>query len=180
MGKGRDRYARYARWYEETFSGYETGPSARIVTRLLGDGTGSCLDVGCGTGLQFRAIRETGRTPVGVDLSFAQLQVASGRQALLAQADATALPFPSGVFRAALSTFTHTDVEDFAGLVAEVARVLAPGGRFIYVGVHPCFVHHSAERREDGVLVRPGYMDAGWHARSPSFRPSGLRARVGE
>jgi hypothetical protein len=36
--------------------------------------------------------------------------------------------------------FFHTDVEDFAAIVREVARCLRSGGRFIYLGVHPCFV----------------------------------------
>jgi len=36
--------------------------------------------------------------------------------------------------------FAHTDVDDFAAVVREVARVLSPGGRFVYVGTHPCFV----------------------------------------
>jgi hypothetical protein len=36
--------------------------------------------------------------------------------------------------------FFHTDVEDFATVARDVARCLCPGGRFIYVGLHPCFI----------------------------------------
>jgi SAM-dependent methyltransferase len=45
-----------------------------------------------------------------------------------------------------VSEFTHTDVDDFAVLAAETRRVLRPGGRFVYVGLHPCFTGPLAEQ----------------------------------
>ena len=73
---------------------------------------------------------------------------------------------------------THTDVDDFGGLVREAVRVLAPGGCFVYVGVHPCFVSPVAECLVDGVRLHPGYGRAGWHARTP-FTGKPVRSRVG-
>lgn len=173
-------YDSIAPWYEKTFGGYAVGPSAKVLTRTLGDGAGWCLDVGCGTGLHFEAIAATGRRPVGVDLSFEQLRIAAGRLPEIVEADGTRLPFADAVFPTVVSTFTHTDVPDFGLVMHEISRVLLPGGTFVYVGVHPCFVHFAAERRDDGILVHPGYGSHGHIDASPFFRPGGLRARVGE
>jgi hypothetical protein len=74
----------------------------------------------------------------------------------------------------------HTDIDDVGPVFAEAARVLRPGGSFVYVGTHPCFVGYFVERRDDQTYVlHPGYGDARWHDTSPYFGP-GLRSRVGE
>lgn len=96
------------------------------------------------------------------------------------QADASHLPFRSGSFDNVVSTFTHTDLPDFAGALGEAARVLRAGGFLVYVGPHPCFVNHATEREADEVTVGEGYGEAGWHGDSRVFRPEGLRSWVGE
>ena len=65
-----------------------------------------------------------------------------------------------------VSEFTHTDVDDFAVLAAETRRVLRPGGRFVYVGLHPCFTGPLAEQpRGDGTrVVHPGYRTVKWRS----------------
>jgi SAM-dependent methyltransferase len=180
-GMERDRYEGLAEWYDEVFFGYQHGPSSRALARLLGRGDGLlCLDLGCGGGLHVAAVESTGRRVVGVERSASQLRVAATRLRRLVQADALSLPFPADTFPTVVSTFTHTDVDDFPRLVAEAARVLRPGGAFVYVGVHPCFVNHAAERHADAVVVHAAYAEAGWHDASSRFRDGGLRARVGE
>lgn len=176
------RYDGLADWYDATFAGYGhgEGSSADQLRRLLGAGTGYCLDVGCGTGLHFAAIQETGRIVVGLDLSADQLRLAARRARLLARGDATHLPFPDAGFGTIVCTYLHTDIDDMAPVFAEVARVLGSGGRLIYLGVHPCFVGFFVERRADGTRVlHPGYGEAGWHFASP-YWGLGVRRRVGE
>ena len=129
------------------------------------------------------AIESTGRTVIGDDemLSFDQLAVAAtAKSRHVAVGAAERLPFPDSTFETAVSTFTHTDVPDFGALVGDVARVLRHGGVFVYVGVHPVLVHHAAERRGDGILVKPDYAVRGRVESSPVFKEGGLRARVGE
>jgi SAM-dependent methyltransferase len=117
---------------------------------------------------------------VGVDISSDQLTVASGRLTTLALADATRLPFADGSFDTACATYLHTDVDDIAPVFAEIARVLRPGGRFVYVGTHPCYVGHFVELRGDGArVVHDGYRAAGWHRESPYFGEHGCGRRVG-
>jgi SAM-dependent methyltransferase len=154
------------------------------LRRLLGPGNGRCLDLGCGGGHFLNAPLELGWQVVGVDVSEDQLRVARARHpdVELVRADAAALPFADATFDAAFSTFTHTDFDDFAGAVAETRRVLRSGGRFVYVGNHPCFVGATQEHVDTGVpRLHPGYRRAGrWRAEdAPGATPGGWRQRLG-
>jgi SAM-dependent methyltransferase len=154
------------------------------LRRLLGAGTGRCLDLGCGGGHFVPNVQELGWTVTGVDVSRDQLAEARKRLPAveLTCSDATRLPFDESSFDAAYSTFTHTDFDDFAGAVAEVRRVLRPGARFVYVGNHPCFVGATQEHVEDGVpVLHPGYRRVGRCdvAGAPGASPGGWRAQLG-
>jgi SAM-dependent methyltransferase len=158
--------------------------AADALRRLLGSGTGRCLDVGCGGGHFLRAPLELGWQVIGVDVSEDQLRVARVRHpgVELVRADATALPFDDESLDAAFSMFTHTDFDDFAAAVAETRRVLRSGGRFVYVGNHPCFVGATQEHVDTGVpRLHPGYRRAGrWHVGdAPGATPGGWRQRLG-
>jgi ubiquinone/menaquinone biosynthesis C-methylase UbiE len=79
------------------------------------------------------------------------------------RADAGRLPFADFSILVATMTFIHTDVDDFPAVVAEAARVLRPGGRLVYLGLHPAFVGAFIDRRteleEQELRVQPGYGD---------------------
>jgi SAM-dependent methyltransferase len=158
--------------------------AAAALRRLLGPGEGTCLDVGCGGGHFVAVAAELGWTVTGIELSTDQLEHARSRHPglELIHGDATAVPFPDAWFDAAYSTFTHTDFDDFAGAVAEVRRVLRPGGRFVYIGNHPCFVGASQEHAGSGVpILHPGYRGPGRRAAAtaPGTSADGWRARLG-
>ena len=111
---------------------------------------------------------------VGVDLSADQLRVARRRadapDVALVAADAAALPFADGSFDAVVSVLTHTDFDHPEAAFAEAARVLRRGGRFSYVGIHPCFVSPFVERHPTGThRLHPGYRLRGWHHSGPGF-----------
>ncbi len=178
----RARYDGVAEWYDRTFASSELAIAPReTALRLLGEGPGRLLDVGCGTGAHTKAFAEHGWTVVGVDISADQLQLARERGIEVIQADAADLPFEDETFDAVVSMWTHTDVDDFSLLLREVMRVLRLGCPFIYVGAHPCFVGpHSYFVEARGVpVLHPGYWDTGRYTDAPGVSPTGLRAKVG-
>lgn len=174
----RARYDGVADWYDVQFESDTTRAAA--LRANLPTGEGPCLDVGCGTGRQLSVIAEFGWSPVGVELSSDQLRVARSRATDLIREDAERLPFESGVFSMAVSSWTSTDVEHFDAMLAEIARVLRPGGRFLFYGVHPCFNGPQTEWLSDGSrVVHPSYAEARRHTSSPWWSTTGVRARVG-
>jgi len=173
-------YDAHADWYEEFLSATAGAYVQRVhavVRDLLGRGEGTCLDVCCGTGAHAPALAALGWTPVGMDLSAGQLRHAVQRLPV-AVADATALPVADGSVPAAACVLASTDVPDYGAVLREVARVLRAGGRFVHVGVHPCFIGAFADRSDPSrIVVDERYADRS--RRFDTWNPSGVRARVG-
>ena len=91
------------------------------------------LDVGCGNGRYLATVAGRGhRGPaVGADLSVGMLEAARGVTAFpLCRADAQRLPFRAGAFDVALAMHMLYHVPDRPRALAEIRRVLAPGGAF--------------------------------------------------
>jgi ubiquinone/menaquinone biosynthesis C-methylase UbiE len=89
------------------------------------------LDVGCGPGLAATAAIERGASAVGIDFSEAMVDEARclnpGMEFRVA--DAHSLPFEDGSFDVVLSNLTVHHLGDPDKFLAEVFRVLRPGGR---------------------------------------------------
>jgi SAM-dependent methyltransferase len=174
------RYDGVVDWYED-FRPSLNDDEVDAIRRFLGPGRGRCLDLGCGTGVAIPELAELGWTVVGVDVSEEMLSRARAFGAELHRAPAEALPFQDASFDAAVSIWTHTDVDDFSAILREAARVLRPGAPFAYIGAHPCFVGpHSRFIAAEGVPeLHPGYRRTGRYDGGPAIPPDGLRARVG-
>jgi SAM-dependent methyltransferase len=172
------RYDGHADWYDD-WRKPSVESNALDVTGLLGPGEGLCLDLGCGTGLFFDALAATGRTVVVLDRSADQLRVARARSRAILHADAAALPFGDCVYPAVAALWISTDVDDFAAVLSETARVLTPGGLFLFYGAHPCFNGPHVEWLDDGGLrAHPTYRTVGWHKEAPWWGVN-VRKRVG-
>jgi SAM-dependent methyltransferase len=137
-----DPWERHAGWWQERYTDgadpeYEE-QLLPLVDRYLAGAT-RVLDVGCGEGQVARRVAGTGAEVVGIDPTVAQLTVAreraGGPHYTLATADA--MPLQDGAFDAALSCLVFEHLEPFEPAVAEIARVLAPGGRFALFLNHP-------------------------------------------
>jgi SAM-dependent methyltransferase len=135
---------------------------------LLGDVAGlDVLEVGCGAAQCARWLAAQGARVAAFDLSARQLQHARrideqlGRAPLrLVQADATALPFADSSFDAACSAFGAVPfVADSARLMREVARVLRPGGRWVFSVPHPFRWALPDLGDERGLVVEHSYFD---------------------
>jgi SAM-dependent methyltransferase len=89
------------------------------------------LDIGCGTGeLAERIARELGAEVVAADQSARMVNLARERGVEARIADIQALPFADGEFDCVIAGWVLYHVQDRAQAIKEVARVLAPGGRF--------------------------------------------------
>lgn len=98
----------------------------------------SVLDIGCGGGLLSEALHEDGASVCGVDVSGASIREAQ-RHARCRElaidyriADAAALPFPNASFDIIVASEVLEHVADVDTMLDEVARVLKPGGIFLF------------------------------------------------
>jgi len=176
------RYDGVADWYEREFRSPPFSDVRReTLLRILGQGPGRLLDVGCGTGAYTNSTTQHRWTATGIDVSEDMLRFARQRGLEVVRADAAALPFDDKSFDAVISMWTHTDIDDFPTVVKEIARVLKRKGRFVYVGAHPCFVgpHSRFVSAEGSPVLHPGYRLTGRYTKAPGITPDGLRAKVG-
>ena len=98
------------------------------------------LDAGCGTGRNLKPLLLNGSAAVGVDFSYAMLQVARRRivDASVALADLQAsLPFGDRLFDAVLCALIGEHLNELRVAFDEFYRVLKPGGRLVFSVYHP-------------------------------------------
>src|SRR3984885_6369140 len=109
---------------------------------LAGDVTGRrILDAGCGSGPLFAALRDRGAVVTGFDKSAGMLELARrrlGDDADLRVAElGSPLPFPDDAFDDVTASLVLHYLEDWGPALAELRRVLKPGGRLIVSVNHP-------------------------------------------
>ena len=114
------------------------GPAAQLAVRLSGVGPGDhVVDIGCGPGTAVRAALGAGATGVGVDPSRELLRVAGWltrrRGAQWLEGAAESLPVPDGSATVVWSLACVHHWHDLDQGLAEVHRVLRPGGRFVAI-----------------------------------------------
>jgi SAM-dependent methyltransferase len=125
------------------------------------------LDLGCGDGQLSRRIVANGATVVGADISPEMVEAARSRGIVAMEASAEQLPFSENAFDAVFSNAALHWVRDQDAMMAEVRRVLKPGGRFvaemgghgnvaaIRVGLMAVLARHGFGDREDEVNYYP-------------------------
>ncbi|HEX6882265.1 MAG TPA: methyltransferase domain-containing protein [Planctomycetota bacterium] len=157
-------------WYDEAFeAGYlelyphRDGAAARaevdgLLARGLAGGAGSLLDLGCGFGRHLQALVERGVDAWGLDRSPALLaRVAPALRTRVVRGDFRSLPFRTGVFTAVamlFSSFGYFEDDENERVLAEVARVLAPGGLAVLDLMNPARVR--ATLVPESFTARPG------------------------
>jgi SAM-dependent methyltransferase len=135
-------WERHAHWWQREFAdGADPEYTEQIlplVARHL-RGARRVLDVGCGEGQVARSLAAMGIEVVGLDPTWAQVTVARGRGAgpRYLRAGAEALPCRGAAFDSVLLCLALEHVDAFETAIAEAARVLEPGGRFVLLLCHP-------------------------------------------
>ncbi|MEV8507802.1 class I SAM-dependent methyltransferase [Actinoplanes sp. NPDC051475] len=135
--------------------------------RLLGDVRGKrVLELGCGAASAARWLDGQGAEVVAMDLSGGMLRHAqqasdrSGVRVPLVQADALALPFATSTFDVVCTAFGAVPfVADSEAVMREVARVLRPGGSWVFSITHPMRWIFLDDPGEDGLLAVHPYFD---------------------
>jgi SAM-dependent methyltransferase len=119
-----------------TYRELSDGPTAEdaAVEAVVEVAPQRVLDVGCGTGeIGARLAAELSAEVVAVDLSARMVQIARERGLTASVADVRQLPFRDGEFDCVLAAWVIYHVPDRERAIAELARVLAPGGRLVAV-----------------------------------------------
>ncbi len=149
--------------------GFVWGPEGLTEAEagVLGDLRGRrVLEVGSGAGQCSRWVATQGGTPVGLDLSWRQLQHSrrldeeTGVPVPSVLGTATALPFAGDAFDVVFSSFGALQfVADLQGCIAETARVLRAGGRFAFSITHPTRWSFPDDPDEPGLTATQSYWD---------------------
>jgi SAM-dependent methyltransferase len=130
---------------------------------LLGPLSGRrVLEVGAGGAQGARWLARQGAVPVALDLSHAMLGHARGRSPAVAlvQADAARLPLADASFDLACSAYGAVPfVADARAVFAEVARVLRPGGRWVFSVTHPVRWAFPDSPGDPGLVADRPYFD---------------------
>jgi ubiquinone/menaquinone biosynthesis C-methylase UbiE len=138
--------------------GEHRGMAARR-SALLADARGTVLEIGAGTGKNLAAYPAVDRLlltePAPTMRGLLTRRVTRDQaDAVVVDADAAALPVASGSVDTVVSTMVLCTVPEMDAALAEVARVLRPGGRFVFVE-HVAAPEGSALRRWQERLVEP-------------------------
>ncbi|MGC9154693.1 MAG: class I SAM-dependent methyltransferase [Ferrimicrobium sp.] len=136
----RDSWETNAGWWQAGFtegSDAEYEEQIKPIVRVGLGGARRILDLGGGDGQLARVLAADGASTVVLDSSAAQLQTAHHRGSSVVLATGAALPFRDGSFDAVLICLVLEHVVELDEVLAEVARVLEPGGRFLLMLNHP-------------------------------------------
>ncbi len=106
------------------------------------------LDLGCGDG-HFATVAFPGRAQVGLDPGWGALREAAARRAYrwAIQADGARMPFPSSSFGTVISNSVLEHIPDVEAVLQEVARVLRPGGYFLFCSPSDRFAEYLSVHR---------------------------------
>lgn len=110
---------------------------AAMLARIEGRGYRAALDVGCGEGRFCRILRQRGIDAIGIDPTAALLEQARRRDpdGDYRSGRAEKLDFEDDRFDLVVSYLTLIDIADFREAIAEMTRVLKPGGRLLVANI---------------------------------------------
>jgi len=151
-------WERHAEWWQREFTdGADPEYTEQILPLVVEWTTGFArvLEVGTGEGQVARAIAAShGAEVVGVDPTVRQIEEAERRGGGVEyrRAGAEALPFGDGSFDAVVCCLVFEHIDDLDTAIAEVARVLRVGGRFVFCLNHPLLQTPGSGWIDDQIL----------------------------
>ena len=153
-----DHWERTADWWQREFTDGADPEYEEQILPLAREhlaGARRVLDVGCGEGQLTRLAAQLGAHATGVDPTRAQLTVARQRQGggVYVSGQAQRLPFADASFDAVVACLVFEHIADTDVALGEVARVLEPGGRFVFFLNHPLLQTPGSGWIDDHILM---------------------------
>ncbi|MBX7254820.1 MAG: methyltransferase domain-containing protein [Candidatus Hydrogenedentes bacterium] len=152
-----NQYRRQARWF--------VGERNRLLRRVDIASKGRVLDLGAGTGTTLADLKwRCGGIAVGLDSDVKSLRLAEG---LRVAGTGETLPFHAGSFDLVFTQMFFLWVRDLRQVIAEIDRVLLPGGHLI-----------AAAEPDYGGLIEYPSSSSGLKAYGESLRTEGADVQV--
>jgi SAM-dependent methyltransferase len=158
---GRELWETHAQWWQENFSEGVDPEYTEQILPLIAErvrDAAAVLEIGVGEGQVLRRVGACVPAPalrVGIDPSFAQCQVAQHRSTgeFVSRAEARSLPFATESFDLVIACLVFEHIVEVDEAVMEVARVLRPGGRFLFLLNHPLLQTPNSGWIDDQILM---------------------------
>lgn len=154
------RWDDHADWWQREFTDGVDPEYVEQIIPLARDHLRGCrrvLDVGAGEGQIARAVAADGAVVVGADPTRSQIALAAARGGGpdYVIAGSTPLPFPDAAFDGVVVCLVLEHVDALDESLAEIARVLTPGGRFVLFLNHPILQSPEAGMVVDHMVEPP-------------------------
>lgn len=150
----------HADWWIEGFTnGVDPEYEEQIIPLAIEELSGRkvVLDVGCGDGQIARALASQGAQVLGIDPTQKHIDIANARGGgpLYQLGDATHLPVPDESQDAVVACLVFEHIDEVDAAIAEVSRVLKPGGQFSFFLNHPLLQTPGSGWIDDYILDPP-------------------------
>jgi len=144
----------HAGWWQAGFTAGADPEYEEQILPLAREHVAGCsrvLDIGTGEGQIARLVEGVA---VGVDVTWAQITEAARRGGgpHYARAGAAALPFRSAAYDCVVACLVFEHIDEMDAAIAEVGRVLVPGGRFLFFLNHPLLQTPGSGWIDDTIL----------------------------
>lgn len=155
-----DPWEAHAKWWQDQFTDGVDPEYTEQILPLIAEHLpveGTMLDIGAGEGQVSRMAAALGLETIGVDPAFTQVAVGveRGGGPRYMQGSATDLGVADGSVDAAVACLVFEHIPDLDAALAEVARVLRPGGRFLFLLNHPLLQTPGSGWIDDQILDPP-------------------------
>lgn len=152
----------HADWWQREFTEGVDPEYTEQILPIVAEWTAGAervLEVGTGEGQVARAVVAAHHPDLVVGVDPTRNQVAEahrrGGGVVVARSGAEAVPFADASFDAVVCCLVFEHIDDFEGALAEVARVLRPGGRFVFCLNHPLLQTPGSGWIDDQIIDPP-------------------------